>query len=257
MTLRPFLALLGLGLLTASASAQLHTVVGPPAVPLGGDLSVTFSNDYPHKFGISTGLWRILDDTGTEVYSAGGASSAILMASGGWYTFHWNLRDQQGILVPAGNYDLKVQYDNGAPIDTFPFSVVPTGTGLVFEGRATTQPPFISGPARNFYLTSPSDAGMPYLLLASTSSVAGTPTCGGTVPLDATPLLIQSLTPGLIFQNSFGTLNPAGASTAPRFPLPNVPALVGLQVHAAFLVLDLNSPCIVRSISNVHSMTLL
>ena len=95
------------------------------------------------------------------------------------------------------------------------------------------------------------------MLLASISNTAGTATCGGTVPLDITPLLLKSLEPNTVFQNSFGTLNGAGESTAPRFDLPAIPALVGISLESAFIVLDPAAPCIIRRISNAHSMTIL
>ena len=114
--------------------------------------------------------------------------------------------------------------------------------------------PFGGGPGRHFYLASPSDPGLPYLLLASTTTSVGTPTCGGTLPLDATPLLTLSLTPGLIFQNSFGVLDSFGASLAPRFDLPSLPSLVGIGLEAAFVVLDPAAPCLVRRISNAHAL---
>ena len=257
MNLRSLLPLALFGLLSASASAQLHTVVGPTAVPLGGDLSVTFSNDYPGKFGVTTNLWRVLDVGGNEVFAATGASNSLLMGAGGWYTFHWNLKDQSGVPVAPGHYSIEVQYDFPAPVETIPFSVKPAGAGLIFEGRATTTAPFGGGTGRNFYLTSPADAGMTYMLLASFTNTAGTPTCGGIVPLDNTPLLIKSLTPNTVFQNSFGTLNAKGATTAPRFDLPAIPALVGINLEAAFIVIDPGSPCIIRRVSNAHSMTIL
>ena len=153
MNLRPLLPLAMLGILSASAAAQLHTVVGPPAVPQGGDLSVTFSNDYPGKFGVTSNLWRILDASGNQVYAPSGAIFSLLMGSGGWYTFHWDLRDQSGAMVPPGHYALEVQYDFFAPVDVFPFTVTNGGAGLVFEGRATTKPVFGGGTGRNFYLT--------------------------------------------------------------------------------------------------------
>jgi hypothetical protein len=259
MPIRPLLTLglILMGLLSTPSFAQLNTVVGPPSVPMGGDLSLTFSNDYPHKFGITTNLWSIKDASGVVVYTPTGAPKSVLMGPGGWVTTHWNLRDQAGAPVPIGAYTLEVQFDFGAPLDTIPFSVQAEGAGLVFEGSATTTPPFGGGQTRNFYLTSPSDPGLLYLLLASTSSTTGTLTCGGVVPLDLSPLLISSLIPDSVFQQSLGTLNGKGESLAPHFDLPPNPAFVGLTLEAAFIVLDVTSPCLVRRISNAHSMTIL
>ena len=261
MTLTPILAmrrltsnLAALLFFSVPSFAQLHTVVGPPSVPLGANLSVTFANDNPGKFGVTTNLWRILDGLGNVVYAPTGATVSILMGSGGWYTFYWDLLDSSGVPVVPGSYTLEVKSDFGAPIASYPFAVVATGAGLVFEGTATIQAPFGGGPGRHFYLASPSDPGLPYLLLASTTTSVGTPTCGGTLPLDATPLLTLSLTPGLIFQNSFGVLDSFGASLAPRFDLPSLPSLVGIGLEAAFVVLDPAAPCLVRRISNAHAL---
>ncbi len=259
MPIRPFITigLILLGLFASPSAAQLNTVVGPPAVPMGGDLSITFSNDNPGKYGITTSLWVIKDSKGTLVYTPTDAPKSILMGPGGWVTFHWPLVYQKGNPVPEGSYTLEIQYDFGAPLDIIPFTVTPEGAGLVFEGSATTIPPFGGGTKRNFYLTSPADAGLPYLLLGSTSSTVGTLTCGGIVPLDLDQVLIASLIPNTVFQNSFGTLDGQGKSLAPRFDLPADPAFVGLNVEAAFVVLDVTSPCIVKRISNAHSMTIL
>jgi hypothetical protein len=250
-------AALGLTLLTVPALADLNETVGPKDVPLGGKLSVSFSNDNPGKFGVTTSLWRILDANGAVVYIPTTSQTAILMGPGGVYSFTWNLKDQGGTLVAPGAYTLEYKVDTGAPVESFPFNVIAEGAGLVLQGTATTQPVFGGGPARSFYLTSPSDAGLPYFLLVSTDATTPIPTCAGEFPLGISPLFNLSLTPGAVIQGSFGVLNGNGESTAPKMAIPNNPAYVGTEFSAAFVVLNPANPCLIERISNRHDMKVL
>jgi len=255
----PMHKLLSLAFLAAStltASAQIATTVGPATTPLGGQVSMTLSNDNPGKFGVQSSLWRVRDAGGALVYQPTTPSNSLLLGPGGWYNQRWDLRDQSGATVAPGDYLVDIQFDTWSPVVTTAIEVVAEGAGLVLEGSASIQPVFGSGPARNFYLTSPSDPGKLYLLLASSSASIGVPTCGPTLPLDLSPLLTQSLVPGSLFSSSLGVLNAKGESTAPRLKLPNDVSLVGLTAETAFLVLDPAAPCLVARSSNVHSLVI-
>ena len=243
--------------LAGPSNAQLNTTVGPNPVPQGGEVRVSFSNDNPGKWGVTTQLWRVRDANGTIIKAPTGPQASILMGPSGVYTFSWDLTDNAGQPVAPGSYTLDVKSDFGAPEQSYPLDVVAEGAGLVLQGTATTQPLFGGGPARSFYLTSPSDAGMPYFVLASTDLVGTLPTCAGTFPMGLSPLLTKSLTPNYVIQSSFGFLGPDGATTAPNLPIPNSPAFVGMQFGAAAVVLDPVAPCLIRRISNAHAMTVL
>jgi hypothetical protein len=248
--------LLAVGLLSGPALAQINYTVGPATVPLGSRVSITLSNDNPTAFGISEPLFEVFDDKGVSIYEPIGPVKSVLMGPHGWVTFYWDLVDKHHVKVPPGDYTVAVRFDYGVTPTSFPVTVVPEGAGLVFEGTATIHPPLFGSDTRNFRLQSPSDAGMPYLLLASASSTVGFPTCGGVLPLDADPLCLMSLDPNAVFQSAFGVLNSSGASKAPTFKLPQMPTLVGLPVESAYAVLDPAAPCLVHRISNLHSMTI-
>ncbi|MDF1798595.1 MAG: hypothetical protein P1V81_05425 [Planctomycetota bacterium] len=250
------LSLAFLAVSSLSASAQVATTVGPLTTPLGGEVSMTLSNDNPGKFGVLSSLWRVRDAGGATVFQPTTPSNALLLGPGGWFTQRWDLCDQSGAPVAPGTYLVDIQFETWSPVVTTTVEVVAEGAGLVLEGSASIQPVFGGGPGRNFYLTSPSDPGKLYLLLASTSATVGVPTCGPILPLDASPLLTQSLVPGALFTSSVGVLNAQGESTAPRLKLPSDSSLVGLTAETAFLVLDPAAPCLVARSSNVHSLVI-
>ena len=240
------------------AHAQLNTTVGPSVVPTGGELVVTFSNDTPGSFGVSMDWIRVTKVGGGVVHEDTVFELAALMGPWGYTGFTWNLEDDQGQPVPPGLYRVEVKQDFGLASTFHTIRVADDAAGLVFEGTPTIHPTFgTTGPSdRNFYLQSPSDPGAAYFLIASFSSAIGVPTCGGTFPLDFDTLLLQSLTPNTVFSKSLGTLDGQGRSKAPRFPLPLDPSLVGIDVEAAFVVLDFAAPCPIVRISNAHAMTI-
>lgn len=252
----PFLA--ALHLLATPARAQLNTTVGPAVVPSGGELVVTFSNDTPGSFGVSLDWIRVSTVGGAVVYEDTTFEIAALMGPWGYTGFTWDLEDDQGQPVSPGFYRVEVKSDFGAASTFHVIQVADDAAGLVFEGTPTIHPTFgTSGPSdRTFYLQSPNDPGGLYFLFASFSSAIGVPTCGGTFPLDFDALLLDSLTPGAVFTNAFGVLDGQGRSRAPRFPLPPNPSFVGIDLEAAFVVLDVAQACPIVRISNAHAMTI-
>lgn len=259
MTLRPTHVLAALLLIAAApvAQAQLRTVVGPSVVPLGGQLSITYSNDTNLFFGTSSDFLVVRDQGGAVVYSDTTFEQTQTIGPFSAFSFYYNLKNDQGQRLPEGDYEAEVKIGGGDPSTFHPFTIENGAAGLVFEGTANINGPFPGTPSqRNFYLQSPRDAGALYFLLGSFTSTLGLPTCNGTFPLDADSLFVLTLTPNSIFKNSLGTLNGLGRSKAPTFPLPADPALVGIQVDAAFAVLDLLKPCPIVRISNVHTVTI-
>ena len=250
------LALALLALPATSFAQTVNITVGPSEVPLGSQVAITLSNDNPHKFGIMAPLYEVRDAQGAVVYVPSQPAGPKLLAQHGWSTFEWNLTDLDGQPVPPGDYTVVAQFETWSAPTPFPVRVIEQGAGLVYEGTATTKDLVIGSGQRRFRLHSPDDPGRPFLLLGALSSAVGTPTCGAPLPLDLDPLLSLSLTPGAVFQHSFGVLDAQGASSAPTFDLPDQPVLVGLHVDAAYLVLDPAEPCPVRRLSNVHSMTI-
>ena len=239
------------------ARAQLATTVGPDVVPQGAQLSVTLSNDLPNLNGCSISWLRVQNAAGQFVYNDTTFEISATFGPHGWISFYWNLTDDQGQPLPPGNYRAHVKSDFGSATTVHRFEIVASGAGLVFEGTPTIHPPFGGGGARNFLLQSPADGGLFYFLLAAQSSLVGVPTCNGTFPLDPDPLLLFTLTPNTVIASSFGQLDANGASSEPRFNLPEDPSLVGLQLETAFIVLDPADPvCIVRRISNVEKLTI-
>lgn len=99
-------------------------------------------------------------------------------------------------------------------------------------------------------LTAARSANRVYAAGAALAESPGIPVAGGrTIPLrpDA---LFQSFAylPG-IFQGFFGVLNASGSGTA-RIAIPAAPALVGIEIHAAFVTLELGAPGNIRDISD-------
>lgn len=256
--MRRLIALCAVLALTATdAIAQLRVVVGPERVPLGGQLSITFSND-TNLFQGTSATWLVVrNQSGQTVYSDTNFEISVTTGPWGWSTFYWNLVDDQGQPLPPGRYTAETKVDFGAPSSFHDF-FIGGDAGLVFEGTASINGPFPGTPSqRNFYLQAPSAPGATYVLLASATSTSGTPTCAGTLPLDFDQLLLQSLAPDGVFTSSVGTLNGLGRSKVPRFPLPPVPSLIGIQLEAAFIVLDPLQPCAITHISNAHGLEII
>ena len=256
--MRSLIALLAaLALTTTDAAAQLRTVVGPEVVPLGGQLSVTFSNDTNLFQGTSASWLVVRNQSNQVVYSDTNFEISVTIGPFGASTFYWNLVNDLGQPLPAGRYRAETKVDFGAP-STFHDFRIGGGAGLVFEGTANVNGPFPGTPSqRNFYLQAPQDPGALYVLLAAATNTVGTASCAGTVPLDFDALLLQSLAPNGVFTSSIGTLNGLGRSKAPKFPLPPVASLVGIQLEAAFVVLDPLQPCAITRISNAHSLEII
>lgn len=252
--MKTLLSLYFLAALATSAQAHVATTVGPTTAPHGGKLLITLSNDSEDLPTIKTSLWLVRDAAGAVVFTPTTPPADLVILHEQVYTETWDLRDQAGQLVVPGAYEVEVRQNLTAPLLTTTVNVVSQGAGLVLEGTASLQGIFGLAHGRKFYLTSPSDAGKLYLLLASDSAMVGMPTCGPPLPLDATPLLYQSLVPGSLFLASFGVLDGNGESMAPQLKLPNNPFLIGYKVEAAFLVLDPASPCIVTRASNALSL---
>ena len=96
------------------------------------------------------------------------------------------------------------------------------------------------GTTRQLQLCSPTDPGLPYVLLASLSTSPGLGTCAGVLPLTPDALFLLSLDPASpVFQNFQGSLDSSGSTSAPALALPNNPALSGQSFFLAFLTLDL------------------
>ena len=241
--------------LATASSAQIGYTVGPKELPLGCNLSITVSNDVQGALGTAVS-YQILDRFGNLVFDSGPPSGAVTIGPWGWLTKYWDQKDQGGAQVPPGLYVASIRYDVGATPVQRSFEIVPQGAGLVLEGTATIHET-ITGESRRFYLCAPQDPGASYLLLASfTNNVPFAP-CGKTIPLDPDALFTLTLTPNTVFKKSLGTLNANGVSFAPVFDLPEDPALVGVSLEAAFVVLSATEPCFFRIASDAHSMTIL
>ena len=98
-------------------------------------------------------------------------------------------------------------------------------------------------------LSTSQSAGLAYQV-ASSFGNTGIPIGTRTIPLAFDPLLMVSLfAPAPVFLNYSGTLDPGGGGIA-LINLPNLPALVGVTIHSAFVSLDTTAPQGVRDISN-------
>lgn len=244
-------------LLSGSARAQnVGVTVGPEICPPGCDVQITLSNDNPFVFGFSAPLFQVRDDQGQLVFDSNGPALSALVGPFGWFTYTWDQRDSNGDLVPPGDYTLFVQPDFGFTPVARPLTIGGTGAGVVLHGTGTTQETF-GGDTRDFFLCAPDDPGEIYALFASLASTTGIPTCGGTLPLDPDALFLLSLTPNAVFPASIGFLDGAGTSFAPQLDLPPNPNLVGIDIYAAFAVLNATEPCPVRRVSNAHKIEIL
>ena len=111
------------------------------------------------------------------------------------------------------------------------------------------------GTAIDFTLTSAADAGLPYQM--------GSAFGNGPIPIDTRKLelspddLLVLSTGGsvpMIFQNYTGLLDAQGTAKA-KLNIPNIPALKGVRIYTAFVILLATAPSGVSSISNSFMFT--
>jgi len=150
---------------------------------------------------------------------------------------------------------------------TFPVKV---GPGLVYNGSANWRGQFVAKIAETaltatgtprvggtviLALLSTNDAGLPYQV---GSSLGTGPIPIDTRKLDLTPdgLLAVSVSAywPTIFSNYRGVIDSKGQARA-AIHIPNIPALIGVRLHSAFVTLDPAAPSGIRSISNTFSFS--
>ena len=120
-------------------------------------------------------------------------------------------------------------------------------------GTGTTKP----GSTVVFALSSPTDGLLPYHV--GTSLGTG-PILIDTRQIDLSPDGVLQASTGStlpsVFEAYSGNLDAAGAGQA-KLHLPNLPQLVGIRLHTAFLTIKLGEPSNVKSISPTFSFTVL
>ncbi len=105
-------------------------------------------------------------------------------------------------------------------------------------------------------LFSPADPGLPY---QTGTSLGKGPIPIGSRKLNLSPddlllVSVQGFLP-MIFKNYNGLLDAAGKATA-QIVIPNLPALVGVRLHSAFLTIKAGAPQNIASISGTYSFTI-
>jgi hypothetical protein len=236
-------------LLAAPAAGQFISLVGPPKVPLGAGVVIGVTNHSGDMVGIGVAPYDIVGPNG-PVDLGLMTMMGIVTEPGETFLAVWDQTDQAGVQVPPGTYTVNVH----VPGDT----VVPhtIEIGAFDAGVALTTPPLL-GQTVGFRLEAPGDAGLPYLLAASTSATLGIPTCAGTFPLDPDLLWVLSLAGGDSFQGWSGALGADGVSSVPTLDLPANPAFAGWSFHVAFATVDPSQFCSLASISEATAVTIL
>jgi hypothetical protein len=120
----------------------------------------------------------------------------------------------------------------------------PAGASMIQGGVAR------NGASAPIQLSSPTDAGRPYLAALSFTPGPFLLPDGRTLPIGLSDLLVVCLNPNnFLFLDSVGRLDGTGHAF-PRFTLPAVPPLAGLVVHGAFVVLDPRASLTIDTISD-------
>jgi hypothetical protein len=155
----------------------------------------------------------------------------------------------------AGNYIMQVfmRHSNLANMPYFAHVdniVVGTAGGLLVGGGSPNP-----GKAVDLYLQSPGDKGLLYIM---GSSLGTGPIPIGTRKLNLSPddlllITVNNYVPA-IFVNYQNTLDSKGEAKA-QIRIPNVPALIGVRIHTAYLVLDPAAPQGVKTISNTFTFS--
>jgi hypothetical protein len=162
------------------------------------------------------------------------------------------------IKFPAvGNYVVQVfmRHSNLAGMPYFAHVdniVVGTAGGLLVGGGSPSP-----GKTVDLFLKSPPDKGRAYIVA---SSLGTGPIVLGNRKIELTPddLMVVTVFNYLpsVFVNYQGTLDAQGDGKA-EIRIPNIPALINLRIHSAFVVLDAAAPYGIQTISNTFTFTIL
>jgi hypothetical protein len=211
------------------------------------------TNDTALIMGIGSCPWRIVTQNGQEVFDADCLIQELLIGPLGTIDYAWDQRDQFGNLVPPGSYLFEVATPLGLMVE--PFQVGGVDANLHVQGTAALGTDEIGFGGREIALAAPSDPGAPYLVLASATAGNGFTLCGVEVPLVQDALFQDVLAQGLI-PGGFGVLDSDGCSLDPKLPIPNQAELVVIELHLAFVVLDLAGACPILRASPALSETI-
>lgn len=252
--MRTFVRLLALAACAPAAGAQIASTVGPADAPAGCEIVITISNDTASTTTLGQFCpFNVRTPQGALVYSIDcPAFAPIPIEPGGTFVTRWDTRDDQGNLVPPGDYVVEVELPTGVS-ELTSITIGNADAGIAQIGVMRV------GTTHGLEYCAPQDPGQLYLTLASLSAASpGLPTCGGFIPLTVDALLLASLDPGLgLVSNGVGFLDGDGRTQAPAVALPNNPALVGVNLALAYVVLDVTAPpCLVRRTSAALSFVI-
>ena len=231
----------------------------------------------------AAGAAYVVGQTGSTEQTFPVTAGPDLTHNGGTDTFVVKIHPQGTGLVYAGYIGgVSADYGYGIAVDaarnayvtgqtssteqTFPVTVGPDltyngGSYDAFVTKVSLTLLVASGSPRpggqvGFSLTASDDVGLPYQM----GSSLGT----GPIPIDTRQLglspdalLLVSIGGALpqVFMSYAGTIGTNGQAQA-QLDIPNVPALVGLRIHSAFITLSAAAPSGLKSISNTESFTI-
>lgn len=246
--MKSMIVLASLLLPCASGFGQVAVTMGPSPAPVGCAVAVSVANDTPSAIVLPNPcLFRVRNENGGVVFTSVCDQTAMVpVYPGTAFTVMWQQVDDSGNQVPAGTYLVDVFFAGGTSTSSIMIDAA-THAGIGQLG------PTRIGTTRSLWLGAPGGTGLPYLMAASGPVTSGgIKTCGGVVPLEVDSLFEWSLEPSPFFSNFSGILQDKPTSTSPSITVPNDPALKGVKFVLAFVVLDPNAPCVVRTISAQH-----
>lgn len=244
------LLVLALACLTPSAWSQLDSQVAPAVVPFGGSLQVGVTNPGSAPEWIASCPWSIYD-AGQQLVRTGNCIGTVLQVEPGQTRtlVPFDGYDDWGLPVMPGHYTLELDLGGGL-LHTHSFQVQGSQPqlGALAAARLGSEVPLA--------LATPGSAFQPYLVMASDSNAFGIVTCGGTIPVDPSPLWYAALTTPSVFRDFAGSLDWSGSSAAPTVVVPNQPALAGLRLELGYALLDPSGGCGIAATSAPASLTL-
>jgi len=247
---RAFLAALAsASALALPSTAQIASSVGPEVAPIGSPITISFSNDTAGSLITGACPYKVYDTDGVLVHAPGCSAIALFMSPAATLVAEWNQQDDAGQPVPANIYRIDVDVPEIGIVSHF-IEIADVDAGISFLGIPKT------GTARHFALTAPGQPGALYGMAASATAATGIATCAGTIPLDLDGVLGISLVPtNGVFLDFVGTLDADGRSKAPSLAVPDLAAFQGIELHFAFLALDLSAACPIAAISEPFELT--
>ena len=236
------------------ASTQGVTFVVRPAIaPVGQPVTIILENGSLSTLYLYANMppWGVYDSTQTRVHAARDLTVSMPIPPRMKLEWPWDQKDFNDRQVPAGRYEVRLYYYHAGGGSGLRAPLVIEDTAMTLSGSPTP------GGEVVLALSAPAGAGLFYQVALSFRARPGILLpVNRELPLNPDWLFfltVTTVTPH--FQGFTGTLDSSGQGRA-VLAIPGDPGLRGINVFAAFAVLDPGAPGGIRTFSNAECISI-